>query len=165
MEDDDHHRGPEISPLFIGLVGILAGAIIVATLHCVTMSWCRLRQSSNSTNQPQIARINRRVEAPSSSTSTNSSSTVNLITVYRYSKECRESSTCAVCLSEFTEGEEVRVLPECAHQFHALCVEMWLFSHPSCPLCRAKTTALQQHVVVSLPDPPPELSRMPDFGG
>jgi hypothetical protein len=40
-------------------------------------------------------------------------------------------------LSEFKDGEEGEVLPECLHTFHACCIDMWLFSHSNCPLCRA----------------------------
>lgn len=43
---------------------------------------------------------------------------------------------CVVCLSEFEEGEELRFLPKCGHCFHLDCIDMWLFSHTTCPLCR-----------------------------
>jgi E3 ubiquitin-protein ligase EL5 len=34
------------------------------------------------------------------------------------------------------DGEAERFLPKCEHGFHAECVDMWLRSHPTCPLCR-----------------------------
>ena len=43
---------------------------------------------------------------------------------------------CAVCLSEFQEGEKGRLLPRCNHSFHTECIDMWLHSHSTCPLCR-----------------------------
>ncbi|XP_059443317.1 RING-H2 finger protein ATL79-like [Corylus avellana] len=43
---------------------------------------------------------------------------------------------CAICLSEFMEGEGIRVLGRCKHGFHAQCIEMWFSSHSSCPTCR-----------------------------
>ncbi|KAF7059996.1 hypothetical protein CFC21_066824 [Triticum aestivum] len=43
---------------------------------------------------------------------------------------------CAICLSEFVDGEKVRVLPQCAHGFHVRCVDAWLVSNGSCPTCR-----------------------------
>uniref|UniRef100_A0A7N0UZ48 RING-type E3 ubiquitin transferase n=1 Tax=Kalanchoe fedtschenkoi TaxID=63787 RepID=A0A7N0UZ48_KALFE len=43
---------------------------------------------------------------------------------------------CVICLSEFAEGERVRVLPKCNHGFHVRCIDKWLNSHSSCPTCR-----------------------------
>ncbi|XP_072967858.1 RING-H2 finger protein ATL80-like [Typha angustifolia] len=43
---------------------------------------------------------------------------------------------CPICLAEFAEGEEIRILPRCGHGFHAACVDTWLGSHASCPSCR-----------------------------
>ncbi|KMZ70187.1 hypothetical protein ZOSMA_1G01590 [Zostera marina] len=52
---------------------------------------------------------------------------------------------CVVCLSKVKGGEIVRVLPNCLHIFHVDCIDMWLSSHDSCPVCRAGI----------LPGPPP----------
>lgn len=43
---------------------------------------------------------------------------------------------CPICLGEFAEGEKVRVLPKCNHGFHVKCIDKWLLSQSSCPLCR-----------------------------
>ncbi|KAJ4702323.1 RING-H2 finger protein [Melia azedarach] len=45
-------------------------------------------------------------------------------------------SDCAICLTEFGIGEEIRVLPQCGHGFHVACIDTWLGSHSSCPSCR-----------------------------
>ncbi|CAN1171725.1 RING-H2 finger protein ATL57, partial [Linum perenne] len=44
---------------------------------------------------------------------------------------------CVICLGEFEEGERVKVIPFCGHVFHVECVDTWLLSHVSCPLCRS----------------------------
>lgn len=49
----------------------------------------------------------------------------------------KEPLDCAVCLSEFEDNENGRVLPKCRHVFHVDCIDMWFQSHSNCPLCRA----------------------------
>ncbi|KAL5551201.1 hypothetical protein UlMin_001377 [Ulmus minor] len=48
-----------------------------------------------------------------------------------------EEAECAICLSEFEEGESLRVMPSCRHGFHHHCIFQWLSSHSSCPTCRS----------------------------
>ncbi|GKU85422.1 hypothetical protein SLEP1_g102 [Rubroshorea leprosula] len=59
--------------------------------------------------------------------------------VFTYSAETHPDSVmeCAVCLSEFEENESGRILPKCKHSFHTECIDMWFYSHSTCPLCRA----------------------------
>ncbi|KAF5202006.1 E3 ubiquitin-protein ligase atl6 [Thalictrum thalictroides] len=44
---------------------------------------------------------------------------------------------CAVCLNEFEDDETLRLLPKCDHVFHPECIDAWLSSHTTCPVCRA----------------------------
>ncbi|XP_006654465.2 RING-H2 finger protein ATL72-like [Oryza brachyantha] len=45
-------------------------------------------------------------------------------------------SECAICLTEFARGEQLRVLPRCNHGFHPRCIDRWLAARPTCPTCR-----------------------------
>ncbi|KAF8029931.1 hypothetical protein BT93_E2369 [Corymbia citriodora subsp. variegata] len=47
-----------------------------------------------------------------------------------------ESGDCAICLGEFVEGELCWVLPACKHMFHSSCIDRWLMTRFSCPVCR-----------------------------
>ncbi|KAL5054534.1 hypothetical protein RYX36_035216 [Vicia faba] len=64
---------------------------------------------------------------------------INAITVVKFKKGegLIDGSDCSVCLSEFEEDENLRLLPKCNHAFHLPCIDTWLGSHTSCPMCRA----------------------------
>ncbi|CAA7031002.1 unnamed protein product [Microthlaspi erraticum] len=48
------------------------------------------------------------------------------------------STECAICLTEFSVGEEIEVLPMCSHTFHVACIDEWLTYSSSCPSCRRR---------------------------
>ncbi|KAH6784466.1 hypothetical protein C2S52_009425 [Perilla frutescens var. hirtella] len=48
-----------------------------------------------------------------------------------------QTTDCSVCLSEFQDGDTLKLLPKCTHAFHVSCIDTWLGSHTNCPLCRA----------------------------
>ncbi|PAN12871.1 hypothetical protein PAHAL_2G296700 [Panicum hallii] len=66
---------------------------------------------------------------------------------------------CAVCLSEFDDDETLRLLPKCSHVFHPDCIDTWLASHVTCPVCRANLVpdpnAPADDAPAELPAPPP----------
>ncbi|GMI77653.1 Arabidopsis Toxicos en Levadura 41 [Hibiscus trionum] len=47
-----------------------------------------------------------------------------------------EPTECSVCLGTITEESKVRLLPNCKHIFHVQCIDTWLGSHTTCPICR-----------------------------
>ncbi|KAJ7525870.1 hypothetical protein O6H91_17G071800 [Diphasiastrum complanatum] len=74
---------------------------------------------------------------------------VDAVPIIRYSamasgcsQEPKDSTKeCMICLSDFNDGEMIRILPNCSHIFHAQCIDLWFFSQISCPVCR-KSLAL-----------------------
>lgn len=42
--------------------------------------------------------------------------------------------SCVICLEEFRQGQEIRVV-SCGHEFHLKCVDPWLLTNYTCPLC------------------------------
>ncbi|ESQ34546.1 hypothetical protein EUTSA_v10007970mg [Eutrema salsugineum] len=49
----------------------------------------------------------------------------------------KEALECPVCLNEFEDEETLRLIPQCCHVFHPGCIDAWLRSNATCPLCRA----------------------------
>jgi len=53
-------------------------------------------------------------------------------------REPTEATSCAICLGDFEEDEELRLLP-CVHVFHKPCIDVWIERsglNASCPLCK-----------------------------
>ncbi|XP_054787235.1 E3 ubiquitin-protein ligase ATL31-like [Prosopis cineraria] len=65
---------------------------------------------------------------------------------------------CAVCLSKFNQQDTLRLLPICNHVFHPECIDAWLASHLTCPVCRSRLMPLEEHrcggneVVILIPN-------------
>jgi hypothetical protein len=58
--------------------------------------------------------------------------------------EAGNADMCSVCLEDVQAGDMVRRLPSCRHLFHAECVDMWLHSHRTCPVCRCNLSPPQK---------------------
>ncbi|KAF7109547.1 hypothetical protein CFC21_109789 [Triticum aestivum] len=53
-------------------------------------------------------------------------------------KDDAGSAECAVCLAAIRVGAMAKLLPACAHVYHVECIDLWLASHSTCPLCRCR---------------------------
>ena len=53
-----------------------------------------------------------------------------------------EETECSICLGVFEDEEKLQVLPECNHAYHSECVDKWLSSQSSCPICRASLSPI-----------------------
>ncbi|CAA7027245.1 unnamed protein product [Microthlaspi erraticum] len=69
-------------------------------------------------------------------------SVIETFPTFRYSavttlKIGKEVLGCSVCLNDFEDDETLRLIPQCCHVFHPGCIDGWLVSQDTCPLCRA----------------------------
>lgn len=62
---------------------------------------------------------------------------IRALPVYPYSPNTIYQMECAICLNEFKEKEAVKEIPFCKHVFHPECIDRWLSSHLTCPVCRS----------------------------
>ncbi|RTG80954.1 uncharacterized protein DC041_0008409 [Schistosoma bovis] len=47
-----------------------------------------------------------------------------------------ECDRCMICLDDYADSQQIRQM-RCLHEFHANCVDKWLKTKRTCPLCRA----------------------------
>ncbi|XP_052771803.1 E3 ubiquitin-protein ligase RNF38-like isoform X2 [Mya arenaria] len=52
-----------------------------------------------------------------------------------------DQTSCVVCMCEFENRQMLRVLP-CYHEFHAKCIDKWLKTNRTCPICRADASEI-----------------------
>ncbi|XP_027338371.1 E3 ubiquitin-protein ligase ATL4-like [Abrus precatorius] len=91
-----------------------------------------------------------------------SSSLADSLPAFTFSSVTRRSSSaaagdCAVCLSKFEQRDLLRLLPLCCHAFHAECIDTWLQSNLTCPLCRSVVATSESDLA--------KVFRSPSFAG
>ncbi|CAK9328971.1 unnamed protein product [Citrullus colocynthis] len=155
MADDDDDAGLFSPPSYkrYALSGkIMLGAIILLLFVVILMICLHfyvrlyLLSSSRQQSRSRIGRRRRRehfiftaeprIAAPSRGLP---QSILKSLPVFVHSdKPDPDPIYCAVCLSEFEENEIGRIIPKCNHRFHVGCIDMWFYSHVTCPLCRSE---------------------------
>ncbi|XP_023750646.1 RING-H2 finger protein ATL8 [Lactuca sativa] len=113
--------------LFVGLVIILFFLLCLIALNAAARCTCFRWFSGNTVTTTQ----NDHFSLPASKL-------LRSIPKLTYSGDSMTErfSDCAICLTEFVVGDEVRVLPLCSHCFHVACIDRWIVSHFTCPSCR-----------------------------
>ena len=146
FEFPDDDSGPNFSPLVIAVIGVLASAFLLVSYYTIISKYCGRRESSSESQSHEEATLvlednhNPSLHEPwQVSTNGLDEALIKSITVCKYKKGegLVEVTDCSVCLSEFQDGESIRLLPKCSHAFHIPCIDTWLKSHSNCPLCRA----------------------------
>ncbi|KFV46137.1 E3 ubiquitin-protein ligase RNF43, partial [Tyto alba] len=105
----------------------VVSTVVVIILIFVVRTKCQLNRTQDSLQQQTMQAIGQ-------------------LATRRYQSRCRQASqwdsasscssapVCAICLEEFSEGQELRII-SCSHEFHRECVDPWLQQHHTCPLC------------------------------
>ncbi|XP_071722069.1 E3 ubiquitin-protein ligase ATL4-like [Rutidosis leptorrhynchoides] len=141
----------------IGL--ILAATVIISIGICLLLRHINRRcirhlsavsdssSASNTSVAPvdSLRRSSRRIspETVANSASTASNSVIDSLPVFTFASITRRNPStlhggdCAVCLSKFEANDQLRLLPLCCHAFHLECIDTWLATNQTCPLCRS----------------------------
>lgn len=132
------------------LIAVLAAAFLLLFYFTVISKLCANRRRNRNRNRnpnsdspfldssgPISARVDSLIHDPARTGLDDNF--IRQITVFKYVKEDKliDGTECAVCLNEFNEGENLRLMPNCEHAFHIPCIDTWLKTHSNCPLCRS----------------------------
>lgn len=124
-----------LNKAYIFFLAIASTAFVVTLYHCLIVMLRNRRQHANQQQQRTTA------QNYTDNRSSFDNSIAELLPTHKYEKgKGLNEGECSVCLSEFEEGDVVRTLPECLHSFHVDCIDMWLYSHRNCPMCRTNAT-------------------------
>ncbi|KAF8051382.1 hypothetical protein N665_1735s0001 [Sinapis alba] len=145
-----------LKPSVLVIILILLMTLLISVSICFLLR-CLNRCShhsplspSSSTSSESLRFSNRRV-----SPETERSSVLDSLPIFKFSSVTRRSSAssssdCAVCLSKFEPEDQLRLLPLCCHAFHADCIDIWLVSNQTCPLCRSPLFASESDLMKAL---------------
>lgn len=62
------------------------------------------------------------------------------IIVFKESFSVKDTQ-CSVCLGDYQAEDKLQQIPVCGHTFHMDCIDLWLATHTTCPLCRLSLLA------------------------
>ncbi|KAI3819486.1 hypothetical protein L1987_13325 [Smallanthus sonchifolius] len=146
--------------MLAAIISLLLVILFVLLLHLYTR-WFLLqarRRSRTSVTVPRVlgSRLHQRftiIDDHSSGKSGLPFSIIASIPLFVSSIEDRDCELeCAICLSLFEEEEIGRKLPACGHAFHVECIDMWLHSHSTCPICRAAIHSRKIEIEITDPE-------------
>ncbi|KAJ4973693.1 hypothetical protein NE237_006867 [Protea cynaroides] len=145
-ESTPSSSGGKISPAVLFIIVILAVIFFMSGLLHLLVRFLIKKPSSNPTSQsngyPELSSsdaLQRQLQQLFHLHDSGlDQAFIDALPVFLYEElmGLKEPFDCAVCLSEFSEQDKLRLLPMCSHAFHINCIDTWLLSNSTCPLCR-----------------------------
>ncbi|PKA49477.1 RING-H2 finger protein ATL43 [Apostasia shenzhenica] len=143
--------GMGFRPSIIIVVVVLS---IMLSLTCLLLLYAKhCRRQGNVVSGPRSAS-----GAPTEQRSSGvERSVVEALPIFRFGsiRGEKQGLECPVCLGRFEPAELLRLLPKCRHAFHVDCVDAWLASHSTCPLCRSRVDPEDALLLVGREEIPP----------
>ncbi|CAA0842462.1 E3 ubiquitin-protein ligase ATL4 [Striga hermonthica] len=128
---EEPSRSSSGSSLSIGIIIIILASAIIASASIYLIRRRRCRGSSAADPHPDQPHP-RRATAPDELLDS-----LPLFDFRSVAPGAAASGDCAVCLSRFEPRDRLRLLPLCCHAFHVACIDAWIASSQTCPLCRS----------------------------
>ncbi|PIN00042.1 hypothetical protein CDL12_27454 [Handroanthus impetiginosus] len=140
-DDDDFHRKSSYDVnskiMLTAIISLSFVVLLVTILHIYAR--CVLRRQAR--RQAALRRLGfittsatTQVEPPKTGLDP---SVIAALPIFIFKQGNEMGSTeCSVCLSILEDGEMIRILPNCKHNFHAECIDKWFGSNSTCPICR-----------------------------
>ncbi|XP_011071069.1 RING-H2 finger protein ATL46-like isoform X1 [Sesamum indicum] len=134
--------GSKISPVILFIIVVLAVVFFIAAILHLLIRFLLKQRSAQSHNYPEMStsgafqrQLQQLFHLHDSGLD---QAYIDALPVFLYKDimGLKEPFDCAVCLCEFSEQDKLRLLPLCSHAFHIDCIDTWLLSNSTCPLCR-----------------------------
>ncbi|CAJ1971723.1 unnamed protein product [Sphenostylis stenocarpa] len=146
---------PDNNKSVVTIMAIIAIMFLISALLSLYSRKCSDRQAQTRgilDRAPPTGAIGN----PSSQSESNglNQATIETFPTFLYSdvkgfKIGKDTLACAVCLNEFQDDETLRMIPKCCHVYHPDCIDVWLTSHSTCPVCRANLVPQPEDINMS----------------
>lgn len=121
--------------IVFGILGVLVLIFILCACCC-----CFFKDSSeSSSNDTMLSNIEMSLEEPDVTMGLDEATIESYKTIVLgegRSVPQPNDGKCPICLSKYKEKEKLRIIPGCNHCFHVGCIDEWLRSNTTCPVCR-----------------------------
>ncbi|XP_062098601.1 E3 ubiquitin-protein ligase ATL4 [Humulus lupulus] len=158
-----HHHAPSLSPSILIIILILAVTFVASVSLCFLLRHLNRRclrhlsPSSSTSSSAVVANVDSlRISSRRVSPENPTTALIESLPLFTFSSLTRRNTSaadCAVCLSKFEADDQLRLLPLCCHAFHAFCVDTWLQSNQTCPLCRSQIFVSEAEILKTLLPP------------
>ncbi|KAH7849460.1 hypothetical protein Vadar_018234 [Vaccinium darrowii] len=128
--------GPPSTSSIIVIIVIASTIIVSASIYLLLRCFSR-RDSLSSTVANDVVSSHRYLHERRAQTDNDLNSYLPVFTFGSVTGGNIVGGDCSVCLSKFERHDQLRLLPLCCHAFHTQCIDAWLLSNETCPLCRS----------------------------
>ncbi|XP_010272967.1 PREDICTED: E3 ubiquitin-protein ligase ATL6-like [Nelumbo nucifera] len=120
---------------------IIIIVILICAIFFMGLFSFYLRQCSEENNGVSVRNLNNFGERSQRAAMGLDPAVIETFPTFMYSdvkelKLGKRTLECAICLNAFEDDDTLRLLPKCDHVFHPECIDAWLASHTTCPVCR-----------------------------